>query len=126
MVSWLIENMLSELGCVVIGPATRVDYALAMIRAGSLDAVVLDLNLNGQRSYPVAEALLARGLPFVFSTGYAREALPDPFRDCPVLQKPFHQSELRDALAGLLLQKEPAAQAATPVSVEPSIAQAHE
>jgi DNA-binding NtrC family response regulator len=114
LVAWLIEDMLADLGCAVIGPASSVNQALAMIDAEAIDAAVLDLNLNGQMSYPVADALAAHGVPFVISTGYDKDTLPDDYRACPVLQKPIHRSELSDTLAKLLTPKEP--------SVEPAIA----
>src|SRR6202171_5551025 len=76
LVAWLIEDMLADLGCAVIGPASSVNQALAMIDAEAVDAAVLDLNLNGQMSYPVADALAARGVPFVISTGYDKTSFP--------------------------------------------------
>ena len=73
MVAMLLKDILVDLGCTVLGPAARVEQALAMIEAaGALDAAVLDINLNGQKSYPVADALAARGVPFIFATGYSR------------------------------------------------------
>src|SRR5674476_629764 len=99
MVSWLLEDMLAELGCLVVGPAGSVKQALAMIDAGAIDVAVLDVNLNGEMSYPIADALGARGVPFVFVTGYAKDRILDGYRVFPVLQKPFHRSELSDILA---------------------------
>jgi CheY-like chemotaxis protein len=107
LVVWLLEDMLADLGCAVVGPAASVNQALAMIDAEAIDAAVLDLNLNGQMSYPVAEALAAHGVPFVISTGYDKDTLPDDYRARPVLQKPMQRSELSDALAKLLTPKEP-------------------
>jgi len=63
MVAWLLEDMLGTLGCAVVGPAARINQALAMIGAEVIDAAVLDVNLNGEKSYPVADALAARGVP---------------------------------------------------------------
>ena len=99
LVSWLLIDMLTDLGCAVVGPAARVNEALTMIEAGAIDAAVIDVNLNGQASYAIADALAARDVPFVFSTGYAAASLPDGYSSSPVLQKPFHQSELAEALA---------------------------
>jgi len=75
IVAWLLEDMLADLGCAVIGPAASVNRALAMIDAEAIDAAVLDVNLNGQMSYPIADVLAARGVPFVFSTGYGKDRL---------------------------------------------------
>jgi CheY-like chemotaxis protein len=106
IVAWLLEDMLADLGCAVVGPAAHVPQALAMIDAEAIDAAVLDVNLNGKMSYPIADALAARGVPFVFSTGYDKDSLLDGYRTFPVLQKPFHRSELVDTLAKLLTPKE--------------------
>jgi CheY-like chemotaxis protein len=104
-VVWFLEDMLAELACMVVGPASTVNQALAMIDAEAIDAAVLDVNLNGQMSYPIADTLAARGVPFVFSTGYDKDTLLDGYRTFPVLQKPFHRSELSDTLAKLLTPK---------------------
>ena len=101
MVAWTLEDMLADLGCEVVGPAARVDQALTMIEAEAVDAVVLDVNLNGEKSYPVADALAARGVPFVFSTGYNKNDLHSGYLGFPMLQKPFERSQLGDALAKL-------------------------
>jgi CheY-like chemotaxis protein len=106
-VVWLFEDMLADLGCTVVGPASSVNQALAMIEAEAIDVAVLDINLNGQMSYPIADALAARGVPFVFSTGYDKDVLLDGYRTFPVLQKPIQRSELSDTLAELLTPKEP-------------------
>src|SRR4051794_37719889 len=92
--AWVLEKILTELGCKVIGPAARVKEALAMIEAEVIEAVLLDVNLNGEKSYPVADALAARGVPFVFSTGYNEDSLPEGYRDFPVLQKPYEATRL--------------------------------
>ena len=101
IVAWLLEDMLADLGCVVVGPAARIAEALEMIEAQEVDAAVLDVCLNEQFSYPIAEALVARGAPFMFATGYDKARLRQDFKSHPVLQKPFHRSELRAALLKL-------------------------
>jgi DNA-binding NtrC family response regulator len=111
MVAWLLEDMLAELGCAIVGPAAGVDQALAMIEANAIDAAVLDVNLNGEMSYPIADALTARGVPFVFVTGYDKDRMLNGYRTFPVLQKPFHRAELSDTLAKLLASAEPNAKA---------------
>jgi CheY-like chemotaxis protein len=102
MVSWLLDDMLVAFGCVVVGAADRLDEALAMVGDLLIDAAVLDVNLRGQMSYPVADVLAARGIPFVFTTGYARERLLEAYRGFPYLLKPYHRLAMRDALLGLL------------------------
>ncbi len=101
MVSWILEDMLAELGCQVVGPAARVEQALAMVDAETIDLAVLDVNLNGQKSFPVADALVARGVPFVFSTGYDIAGVPDAYRVFPMLQKPYERAYLVTALESL-------------------------
>jgi len=107
LVAWLLEDMLADLGYAIVGPASSVNQALAMIDAEAIDAAVLDVNLNGQMSYPIADVLAARSVPFVFSTGYDKDTLLDGYRIFPVLQKPFHRSQLSVVLAKLLTPKEP-------------------
>jgi CheY-like chemotaxis protein len=102
IVGWLLEDMLCGFGCTVVGPAVRVDQALELINLEAVDAAVLDVNLDGELSYSIADLLIARGVPFVFSTGYDRDSLPAEYRSRPVLQKPFHSLELAEALEALL------------------------
>lgn len=103
IISMLLEEMLADLGCEVVGTATRVEEALDVIGATTaIDAAVLDVNLHGTRSDPVADALAAGGIPFVFSTGYGGGGIVDAHRDRPVLQKPFSHQDFVAALARLL------------------------
>jgi CheY-like chemotaxis protein len=97
-----VEDMLADLGCESVSAAANVDQALALIDAQAFDAAMLDVNLDGRKSYAVADALAARGVPFVFSTGYSGESLDDGYRDRPVLGKPYRDVQLVKALTGLL------------------------
>jgi CheY-like chemotaxis protein len=99
MVAMLVEDMLSDFGCEVIGPAARVEEALKLVGEAQIDVAILDVNLNGHETYPVADALVALGVPFVFATGYGAGSLRDGYRDRPTLQKPFQQHDLVRALA---------------------------
>jgi len=101
LVAMLLEDFIAELGYTVVATAARIDDALRRLEAGGIDAALLDVNLDGERSYPIAEALAARGLPFVFVTGYGAAGIEPAFRDRPVVQKPFTQDSLRQALAKL-------------------------
>lgn len=89
-----IEETLQELGCVVVGPVGRLDAALRLAGDEALDAAVLDVTIRGGHIYPVAERLLARGVPFVLASGYGEWALPENLRDRPRLTKPFTPQEL--------------------------------
>jgi CheY-like chemotaxis protein len=72
MIALLLEEMLAELDFEVVGPVARLDRAVEMAQRQALDVALLDVNLNGKEIYPVAEALAAREVPFVFVTGYGR------------------------------------------------------
>ena len=101
MILLMMEEMLADLGASVTAAAT-VKQALAGIDANAFDAATLDLNLDGDDSYPVADRLLARGVPFVFSTGYSQQILRDDYRDRPILRKPFKDRDLLDTVTRLL------------------------
>jgi CheY-like chemotaxis protein len=105
MVALLLEGMLAELGHEVVGPVARLDQALEMAQQQKLDAALLDVDLNGKEIYPVAEALDAREIPFVFITGYGRNVLRAPYCNRPTLQKPFRRGALREIFAGVRLTK---------------------
>jgi CheY-like chemotaxis protein len=99
LVGMLLEEMLQELGYELAALSTHLDDALSQARTAAFDFAVLDINLNGKQSFPVADAIRSRGLPFVFATGYGRRILDAPYKDTPVLQKPFSLEELRATLA---------------------------
>jgi len=101
MVSMLIEDMLGDLGCLVVGPASRLEDAMELAKAGDLDCAVLDVNLGGQSIFPLADLLRERGAPFAFATGYGDAGLRDVDRGSPVLQKPFRESDLARVLRQL-------------------------
>jgi CheY-like chemotaxis protein len=98
-----IEALLEEQGCEVLEPASSVKRALSVLETGNPDAALLDMNLNGETSAPVAAVLRERGIPFVVVTGYTGKHREDPmFRDAPLLKKPYASAELVRALVGLL------------------------
>ncbi|HEV2362841.1 MAG TPA: response regulator [Caulobacteraceae bacterium] len=99
MIALLIEDMLSDLGCAVIGPAYGLDEGLELARrAGPVDAALLDVNLAGQPVYAIADELRAKGVPMIFSTGYGDAGLREVDRGVPVVRKPFRAEELAKAL----------------------------
>ena len=96
-----LGEALEECGALVVGPVPSVSAALRCIaEETALDGATLDVTLGQEKSYPVAEALRARGLPFVFLTGYGDRSLPDAFRDAPRCDKPFDLRALLRALFG--------------------------
>ncbi len=98
LVAMLLETMLEDLGCVPVGPVASVDEGLRLAQEDGLDAALLDVNVAGTPVFPVAEALEARGIPLVFSTGYGEGGLPENWRGRPTVQKPFTEAVIRDAL----------------------------
>jgi CheY-like chemotaxis protein len=99
----MIEDMLADLGCKSVASAATVDKALTLINAQAFDIALLDMNLTGNDSHPVAEALAARGVPFVYSTGNTGQRSRDSYADRPVLKKPFKYDELAAILTRLKL-----------------------
>ena len=102
LVLLMIEDMLADLGCESVSTAATVSQALTLIVAQTFDAAMLDMNLNGNRTFAVADALAARGVPFAFSTGYSGHDVNDGYRDRPILKKPFRDKELFEMLTRLL------------------------
>lgn len=103
MIAMLVEDMLLELGCAVVGPVHALADALALaLSETGLDAALLDVNLSGQPVFPVADALREKGVPAIFSTGYGDAGLRDIDRGSPVLQKPFRAGDLARALGEAL------------------------
>ncbi|ACL58665.1 response regulator [Methylobacterium nodulans] len=98
-----MARALEQLGAEVVGPAPSREHALALIASGErIDAAILDINLQGQSALPVAEALAAKGVPFVFATGYDRNSVPPAYQDVPRWEKPFNPNHLARALSGLM------------------------
>lgn len=98
----MVEEMLLDLGAEVIGPESRLDAALRLASEASLDAAILDVNIRGGNSYPVADILAKRGIPFIFCSGYNDWALEERHRDRPRLMKPYSLKELEDQVSKLL------------------------
>jgi CheY-like chemotaxis protein len=102
LVLMMTQDMLADLGCELVSAAATVEQALALIDAQIFDVAVLDMNLNGDKSHLVADALAAHGVPFVFSTGYTAHDMREGYRDRPVLRKPFRYEDLDEILTRLL------------------------
>lgn len=100
LIAMLLEHMLEDSGIATIGPATTLDEALTLARAGGFDAALLDLNLGDALSYPVADVLREAGIPFAFTSGSA--TIGEAYADAPALTKPFLQTEVEAVLKKLL------------------------
>jgi CheY-like chemotaxis protein len=98
MAAMLLEDVLGGLGCEVVAVVARLDVAEQQAQTATIDVALLDVNLVGQLSYPVAVILRSRNIPFVFSTGYRRIALPAGLQDAVVLSKPYSRFQLANAL----------------------------
>ena len=96
-----LRRDLEKFGAHVVGPVARVSDALSLLGSeDTLDGVILDVNLGGEKVFPVADALRARGIRFVFSTGYDEWALPDAYKDVPRCEKPIDLPRVAQALFG--------------------------
>jgi DNA-binding response OmpR family regulator len=103
LIAMLVEQMAQDLGYDVVGPALTVDEALSLIDRETLDGAILDMNLgHGISSTPVAEALRARSIPFLFASGYGSQGTVENLSAAPVLNKPFLTHDLEKALHGIL------------------------
>nr|WP_294517782.1 response regulator [uncultured Rhodopila sp.] len=102
LVALMIEDFLTDFGCTTIGPCATVETALQAVETESLDLALLDVNLSGERVYPVAEALAERHIPFLFLSGYGEEAIPPGHSDWKVCAKPFRGSELAGMLCAVM------------------------
>lgn len=102
LVAMLIEDILTDFGCAVVGTASRLEDALKSAREEMMDIALLDVNLAGKRSFPVADILAERGVPFLFVSGYGEQGLEAPHQNRPVIQKPFSPELIAEALLNVL------------------------
>jgi DNA-binding response OmpR family regulator len=96
LIADVIAEELRDHGCTVVGPVPRLEQGLALANREQLDGALLDVNLAGERCFPIAAALVARGVPFAFLTGYGEAGIPSEFRDTARLSKPFNMAHLMD------------------------------
>src|SRR5438094_9526408 len=96
MIRMLLEDMLDELGYTVAAEAAHMDEALEATKNADFDLAILDANLNGEPASPVADALVTRGTPLVFATGYGQ--LPEPYRTRRTLRNPFQMEGLNKSM----------------------------
>ena len=103
LISMLIEQILADQHCVIVGPFDRLSAAMEAAQTATIDLAVLDVNLAGTKVYPLAEALSRRGIPFLLLSGYGQAAVPPDHPDWHVCSKPFRPavlvSMLRDQLS---------------------------
>ena len=95
LVAMQLEDMLSDFGCDIVGLAMRVRRAIEMLAdARAIDVAILDVNIGGDKVYPVAELFRDRKVPIVFATGYGRAGVEDAWQHCEILQKPYTAADV--------------------------------
>lgn len=103
LVAMQLEDMLEDLGCEVVGFAMRVPKAIEMLdRLADVDVAILDVNIAGEKIYPVARVLKRRGVPIVFATGYGRGGMLEEWHSYPVLQKPYTSEQVAEMMCAAL------------------------
>ena len=102
LISMLVRDWLTELGCETIGPASSVPSALDLIAGAALDAAILDVSLGNEECYSIADALRSRCIPFAFATGHGAGGVVSRFEDAPILTKPFDFEAVKGMMDKLL------------------------
>jgi CheY-like chemotaxis protein len=103
LVAILLEECLSDFGCIPVGPCNSLAKALEAVETETFDLAVLDINLNGEKVYPVAYALAERHIPFLFVSGYGNTGIPPDRNDWKVCTKPFKTDNLAAMLLAVML-----------------------
>ena len=98
LIAVMVTDMLAGLGATIVGPATTIEGGLSLAGSETFDAAVLDVNVRGERIDPIADLLVARGIPMVFATGYGVAVIAER-RNASVIDKPYTQERLASALA---------------------------
>ena len=102
IIAMLLEDMLGDLGHRVAAIAGRIDQAAKLAAELPVDLAIIDVNLNGEQTYALAETLAGRGVPFIFATGYGVSGLKEEWRRVPTLQKPFQEGALKEAISEVM------------------------
>ncbi len=102
LIATVLEDMLQDLGCTVVGPIGNMAFALDLAKTETMDAAIIDLNIRGGKVYPVAEILRDRNIPFLLASGYADWTLREDFKDRPRLTKPYSAELVEQKLLKLL------------------------
>lgn len=100
-----LSLMVEDLGGAVVGPVGRLDEGMALAQSSALDGAILDVNLDGARTFPLADVLLAADVPVIFATGYDMKMLPDRFAQTPKLAKPFNVRSVERAIREAFLDR---------------------
>jgi len=98
MIRMMVAEMLEDLGYSVVAEAGEIDEAMHLAQTARFDIAILDVNVNGKVITPVAHTIEARKLPYIFTTGYGLQGIPEEFRGRPSLQKPFQMEALEQMI----------------------------
>ncbi len=98
LIRMMVADMVEALGHRVVAEAGHIDQAMELARTATYDFAIIDMNLNGTMSFPIAEAIAVRQIPFIFASGYGSPKLPDQHRQPLALQKPFTLASLQSAI----------------------------
>lgn len=101
LIAMLLEDIVTDLGHRPVGPEMRLESALAAAERGNFDYAILDINLAGKQSFPIADRLMERGIPFIFASGYGQAGLAEPYLQAPIIQKPYDADQIAKLLSGL-------------------------
>jgi CheY-like chemotaxis protein len=102
LVRMMVTDMVEGLGHSVAAEAGDVGTASKLAEDGQFDLAILDVNLNGKLSFPVADIIKGRDIPLIFATGYAADSFPDTYRATPCLRKPFQADALAHAITAAI------------------------
>ena len=105
IIAMTAEDMLEQIGCIVAGVAATFDQAMEAVERGGFDVALLDINLNGIPSLPVAQRLRESGTPFAFTTGYGSAGRGGEYEDVPLVAKPYRIDALEAAIAEALRRR---------------------
>ncbi|MGY3508987.1 CheY-like chemotaxis protein [Bradyrhizobium sp. USDA 3051] len=106
LIRMMLVDMIEELGHAVVAEAGRIEDAVRLAHDPAFDIAILDINLGGPTSTPVAEILAKRYVPFVFASGYGQEDIPEGFKNRPMLRKPFQLDGLDRAIQAAVAEHE--------------------
>ncbi len=106
LIALMLQDMLSDAGHIVEGVAHSLPAGLDLARTASAELAILDINLNGEEAYPIAEVLQNRSIPFIFSTGYGSDTVKPEYVWAPRLMKPYQQDLLNAAISAALTTRQ--------------------
>ncbi|MGC1303038.1 MAG: response regulator [Caulobacteraceae bacterium] len=98
-IALLLEDMVVDLGHQVAGMAMRLPQAVTLAETAEIDFAILDVNLDGRVSFPVADILERRGVPYIFATGYGSDGIEPAYKERVVIRKPFVLNDVQGAIA---------------------------